>query len=265
MGLNLFQIGLELDDIWLELEENGGELTEELAARLAISEQNFTDKIGQYSKAYRAYNADVESCKNEKTRIEGILKTRKNRADRLKSTMLEAVLRYGNTGKSGNKVVEMADGKVYTSSSSAVEINDERISTFQAYVIAYLRELYDNGMTDPNDDAMNSFDVEAVLEIINKQFEAECPNMAEAMMTELGHLFTTNDMSALKFNVSFEVSADQLFAKSNFDVANTMFNHEHEYANVTLATSKSDVKAFEKILGSLSYAKTVKNTNLIIK
>ena len=49
---SIYNITTELEDIFLELEENGGELTPELAERLAITQDNLKSKLDSYRKAY---------------------------------------------------------------------------------------------------------------------------------------------------------------------------------------------------------------------
>ena len=42
---SIYNITTELEDIFLELEENGGELTPELEERLAITQDNFKSNL----------------------------------------------------------------------------------------------------------------------------------------------------------------------------------------------------------------------------
>ena len=62
---NIYNITAELEDIFLELEENGGELTPELEERLAITQDNLKSKLDGYRKAYTVLNLEAESCKKE--------------------------------------------------------------------------------------------------------------------------------------------------------------------------------------------------------
>ena len=45
---NIYNITAELEDIFLELEENDGELTPELEERLAITQDNLKEKLNNY-------------------------------------------------------------------------------------------------------------------------------------------------------------------------------------------------------------------------
>lgn len=66
---SIYNITTELEDIFLELEENGGELTPELEERLAITQDNLKEKLNNYRKAYTMLNLDAESCKKRRATI----------------------------------------------------------------------------------------------------------------------------------------------------------------------------------------------------
>lgn len=112
MSNNLFEISSELQDIILQLEE--GEATDELIEKLKISEDHLKEKLDSYIKVIRRYSNDVNECKAEKDRVNQIQKTRNNTVERLKNLVLDAVLMFGTTGKSGNKVIEAPTYKLFS-------------------------------------------------------------------------------------------------------------------------------------------------------
>ena len=77
MGSSLFSIKAELQDIILQLEE--GEATEEVIAKLGITEDNLKDKIRDYLQVIKRYQCDVKECSDEVARVNQIKKTRNNR------------------------------------------------------------------------------------------------------------------------------------------------------------------------------------------
>ena len=119
---SIYNITTELEDIFLELEENGSELTPELEERLAITQDNLKEKLNNYRKAYTMLNLDAESCKKEEQRLAVLRKTKENNAERLKGIMLDAVIAYGDLGKSGNKVINLVDSKLYTKNSNVLKL-----------------------------------------------------------------------------------------------------------------------------------------------
>lgn len=62
--------------------------------------------------------------KGRKKGIDDLLKVRENRAKRLRAVITDAVSRYGIKGKSGNRVLELWDAKLFTRNTEAVELNE---------------------------------------------------------------------------------------------------------------------------------------------
>ena len=61
---NIFDIQQDLTSIFEELEENGGELTEELYEKLNISQEEFKSKVEAYINVIKSAKNDIELCKH---------------------------------------------------------------------------------------------------------------------------------------------------------------------------------------------------------
>ncbi len=79
---SIFNVEADLEAIFMELEDNGGELTPELEERLMITQENFENKVSKYVKAIRYYEDNVSILKGRKKGIDDLLKVRENRAKR---------------------------------------------------------------------------------------------------------------------------------------------------------------------------------------
>lgn len=73
---SIFSIEADLEAIFMELEDNGGELTPELEDKLKITQENFENKVSKYVKAIRYYEDNVTILKGRKKNIEDLLKVR---------------------------------------------------------------------------------------------------------------------------------------------------------------------------------------------
>lgn len=260
---SLFSIQMELEDIFMEIEDAGGEVNDEILAKLQITQENFKQKLDSYRKAYSALTYEVEAGKKEKTRLDGIIKTRQNNADKLKKSMYEAVAAYGDTGKSGNKVVNLVDAKLYTKKTEVCVIDEQLLLTFKDLVLDQLRELWDNDMLI--DEAMtDSIDPQGFIDVINAKYKANNPESAERLQEKMGHLFTVDDLDNLNLTVEFETSIVNLLSKPNFGVMNTYFDCEH-FANVTMKNSSTANKAALKMGSKLTFADLDYTESLIIK
>lgn len=228
MKKSLYTIKADIEAIFDEIENNDGIITDEQIDELTIHQEELRDKLDSYRHVLSRYNRDVEYCKAEETRIACIRKRNQKIVDRLKCVMLDAVLRYGDTNKNGNKYVEFADGKIASRASKVIEINDMIACHFKTIVTDRLCELYNNGMLDINDAGVGveiqSLDLESFITTINANYAAEYPEEYEQI--EGG--FTVDDLYNYGIKIEFELSLADLCKVENYDITNTMFNHQAE-------------------------------------
>lgn len=260
---SLFSIQMELEDIFMEIEENGGEVNDEILAKLAITEENFKQKLDNYRKAYTALTYEVEAGKKEKTRLDGIIKVRENNAKRLKNAMYEAVAAYGETGKSGNKVVNLIDAKLYTRKSEVCVVDQQLVSILRDLVLGNLRELWDNDMLLQEEGA-DSIDPKGFLDVINVNFRATYPEFAQNLYDKTGHYFTIDDLVNLELTLEVNTNALDVISKAQLGIINTYFDNEH-IANISSVPKTATIKAMLKSSVDISYADLDYNESLIIK
>lgn len=261
---SLFAISCELESIFFEIEEAGGEVTEEILAKLAITEENLKQKLDSYRKYYTSLSLDAEACKKEETRIAMIRKTKENQARRLKDSMYEAVVAYGETGKSGNKVINLVDSKLYTKKTEVVVINEDILLTFKDLVFDQFRELYNNDMLDITDTNVDSLEPQGFIDVVNAKFKAEYPECAERMIEEYGRLFIVEDLMLTNIKFETSISIYDLLGKSNFRLLEGFFDTEH-ISNVVPDVNKTVIKNMLKDGIQSSFANLDYNESLIIK
>lgn len=260
---SLFSIQMELEDIFIEIEENGGEVNDEILAKLAITEENFKQKLDNYRKAYTALTYEIEAGKKEKTRLDGIIKTRENNAKRIKNAMYEAVAAYGETGKSGNKVVNLIDAKLYTRKTEVCIVDQQLVSILRDLVLGNLRELWDNDMLLQEEGADN-IDPKGFLDVINANFRAIYPEFAQNLYDKTGHYFTIDDLVNLELTFEVNTNALDVISKAQLGIINTYFDNEH-IANISSVPKTSTIKAMLKSSVDISYANLDYNESLIVK
>ena len=81
--MNIFEISKELESVFDELEENGGELTDELEEKLSISQDEFRSKVDAYLSVIRHTESDVDCCDKEIKRLQAVKKSKQNAIERL--------------------------------------------------------------------------------------------------------------------------------------------------------------------------------------
>lgn len=258
MGSSLFSIKAELQDIVLQLEE--GEATDELVAKLGITEDNLKDKIADYLQVIKRYQCDVKECSDEVARVNQIKKTRDNTLRRLKDAVLEAVLMFGSTGKSGNKVIEGSTYKIYSRNSTITVLDDIRISDiirqFMDIVTEYLAST----------EIKESLSIEYLARIISAHMKAEISHIKEGEESVDLSIpdVTTDDIFAIDTEITINIRLSELANVTNFNLAQWIGQNPHK-VEFKSSTSKSAVAANLDLNANLTIAKQESNTSLIIK
>ena len=255
--MKLFDIEQEIEDVFFELEENGGELTPELEERLVINEQNLKEKLNGYRKIYTKYKLDAEACKKEETRISCIRKVKENNAERLRNTMYEAVVKFGDEGKSGNKTIDLVDSKLYTKKSKSCVIDEKYSDILKTIFFEYIFSLYDNGMLEDI-----SLDIKRVVYRINEAFINSYPEEAKELYETRGHYFTKEDLLLFNVNIQFNISLADLIQLDKYSIVDAYFSNT-EKAVIIENNKSSRIKPL--LDNNISFAKEEYSECLIIK
>lgn len=254
--MNLFNISQELEDIFLQLEENGGELTPELEERLAINEANLHEKLDGYRRVHSRFMSDVKACKEEEVRIAKIRKSKENQAERLKTNMLEAVMKFGNVGKSGNRVIELPDAKLYTKASACTEVDNNRASVLMQLFLDVYYFVWEQDTLDVRYGTMTE---EELLNKINKKHIENHPHDEVT-------LFTIDDLHGLNINFNFSYNLSQLNNPARFSLLQAWFDNSGIGQNsISADVSKTTIKAKINDGDDISIASVVYHDSLIIK
>ena len=117
--LSLYDLTSEYRLICEALEENGGEITPEIEAMLAINAENFVTKAENYCEIIAKYLQMAENAKQRVEVFQRIEKVAKNTATRMKERLAQAMEEYDLPK------VEVGLHKLSFRTSKAVEITDE--------------------------------------------------------------------------------------------------------------------------------------------
>lgn len=250
---SIFNVEADLEAIFMELEDNGGELTPEIEEKLKITQENFEDKVSKYVKAIRYYEDNVSILKGRKKGIDDLLKVRENRAKRLRAVITDAVSRYGIKGKSGNSVLELWDAKLFTRNTEAVELDEKRIAILTEEFFDYARELYRQGILETGED----IDPAGMLDAINE--------ICAAKYGEDFVYFTLGDLANTRYKVSFNLTPKELLTDTQYILK--AFSALTYCSDVAFCTPKDSIKGYIKTIdeSDLSIAELKVNTSISIK
>ena len=117
------------------MEENGGELTDEIAEELAIRRDNFKDKAEAYAKFILKLESEADQAAAEIKRIQALKKAKENTVARLRESLLAALMVFTEEDAKGIRRYETPLAKLSTRKSQAVEVLDETILPSEFWII----------------------------------------------------------------------------------------------------------------------------------
>lgn len=234
---NLYSIQEDILRIFNNIESNEGEITDEQYDALCIKQDELKSKLESYVKAIKSWEVDEKALKDEKKRFNDRQNVYKNRIERLKKAALDAVLMFGEHGKT-NMFIELPNFRVFTKASKSIEVDEQRINIFIKAFESYIRELVDAGILYAGKDV----DLQGILDVINANVIAEQGEDFEP--------YTINDLISLKLNISQTASIYDLFKSG---LALNLYGKEPIYTHIENVTTKDDWKT---IINSATIAKT---------
>ena len=251
---SLYQIQEDILRIFDSIEQSEGEITDEQYEALTIKQDELKTKLDAYVKAIRSWEVDEKALKDEKKRFNDRQNVFKNRIERLKSAALQAVLTFGEQGKS-NMFIELPTCRLFSRASQSIEVNQERINIFMREFERYVRELVNAGVLYAGKDV----DLQGILDVINANVKADQGESFEP--------FTLNDLIAIKITISQTASVYDLFKSG---LALNLYGQEPIYTKMEEVTTKDDWKAMIKSVNTAgtnppTMAKVVINQSLQIK
>lgn len=246
---SLYKISEKLQEIFEELEEQGGEFTEEQLKELEITEEELKEKVDNYVKVIKEFKNSAEFCKKEKDNIYQRQKMFTNRVDRLKSLLLTAVQQFGKENKT-NKFIETESCRVSTRNTKSVELDELRLNNLARYVRLAVCELLTEKKLGEEE-----ITCEEILDLVNTMYKNENydPN----------NLYTLNDLYSTPFELTFVGNIEDLLDNHR----NAAYDFAISYKdNCKLEIiDKPDYKtALENNL-KISVAKLITKQSLIIK
>ena len=250
---SLYNISMELENLFAQIEEQDGEVTEEQLKELEITENNLLEKVDNYVKVIKEYKNSSEFCKKEKENIYARQKMFTNRVDKLKNILLEAVSKFGKEGKT-NKFIETDSCKVYTKNTKSCQIDETRMNLFKKYAINAIGELIVNKL--PEERITDN----EILELINTRYK-ECTPVDSPDYKE----FTMDDLYGVKFNFTISENIPALnavFRDAIYDIVN---HYDSEICNIEIDSDKTSLKSKIESGRDITVAEVINKESLIIK
>lgn len=251
---SIFDIQQDLYSIFQEIEENDGELTEELEEKLGITQEEFRSKVEAYINVIKSAKNDIELCKQENKRLRERQRVKENIIDRLTKIIIAAVEQFGDTSKAGSKFLDYGTGRISVKNTESVELNllNGQIAND---AIGTLKYMFENRMLE----GYNSVDCK---EIINQIIiESTSENNSKYPINE--DELNVEDLCALDAKLTFTVNVGDLMQGEGFEFIRHFLKYADDY-KVEDGTTKTKFKELYKN-DDLHIGKISNNKSLLIK
>ena len=239
--MNIYHIKQDLLAIYDELEENGGELTEELENALAVTEETFREKVKGYIDAIKQYKADLEAITVEQKRLKALSDSKGKVIERLSKTIIEAKI---------TKFIDYGTGKVSIRKTQAVEVDEECVKRVANSMSSLLSNAVDhNALT-----FMTGLGTNDLIDRVHENI-GNIP----------GYIIDKDDLKHIKLNISIDVPAIGLCEGEEWFALKELA--EQGIVSIKPAISKSELKLALREDGACAphVAKLVENKSLNIK
>lgn len=246
--MNIWQIKQDLLNLYDELEENGGELTEELEEALLVTQENFENKVESYINVIKSVSSEVEAIKTEQKRLKDLCDRKQKSIDRLKTIVIDAIEQFGDVKKSGVKYLDYGTGQVSIRQTKAVDVNDEHTNKIANEIAATMKYAKEYNMLDDE----RLLDVNTLIDTIKESDE--------------GFDVTEDDLNNVDVELSVKVPVKELLDNDGYPIIREMARFTKDF-DVAPAISKSELKKKLEANGACApnIAKLKTNKSISIK
>lgn len=253
---NLYFIEQELLDIFDTLEDNGGELTPELEERLSIAQEDFKDKIENYTHVISKYNADINFIKSEQKRLKELADAKAKVVDRLSKIMIDAIDKFGDEKpKSKVKFVDFGTGVVSIRNSKAVQLNEDVLNKVNIALEDTLKDLHFTNSLD----VVDKISKEDIIFLSAKhEFKDDGKDTFIPIVSE-------NDLNYMDVEVTAKIPLKKILSGEEYPAIKELIRNNN--INHKMSASKSFLKGELEQNGSCAphLARLVTNKSISIK
>lgn len=256
--MNIWQIQQDMLGIFDELEENGGELTEELEAKLAITQENFKSKVENYTNVIKAINADIAAIDSEAKRLAELKKSKAKVVERLSNTIIDAINQFGDTNKSGTKFFDYGTGKVSIRNSVKVETDEDKLKCMASEYAKCVS--FENMLGGASNRENITF--EEMIQRCKEHKKAESD-----IIVDDPYDITREDIETAQFEVTIRAGLEDMCCETGYHALKNLTN---EFGTKLFITPKVDKTLLKNYLtknqdNEVTIGKVVNNQTLTIK
>lgn len=229
--MNIFEIEQDLLSIFDEIEENEGELTPELEEKLAITQENFKNKVESYINLIKIKEGELITISSEIDRLKKFGESKAKLITKLQNIIIQAINKFGDTTPKGGKFFDYGTGKVNIRKTQIVGTNDELIKFIGSDLLHELNVRKETNQLN-------------VLPPITKE-----EILAKLNTDETPFGITADDLDNIKFDISVEVNLNDILTDNNFEFIKQAIYLSPKF-KLSSKVSKTELKSKLKENGS---------------
>lgn len=255
--MNIWEIQQDLLAIFDELEENGGELTEELEEKLAISQENFKTKVEGYVNVIKQIKSDIAAIDQESKRLAELKKSKNAVIERLTKVLVPAIQNFGDVSKSGSAFVDYGTGKVSIRNTQKVELDDDKLDAISS---EFNRALSFEAMMGAGSNR-ESFTFE---DIIQRCKEHKSLNPIDGGLEDDSQDVTAEDIQNTVVDITFKSHIIDLMKGKGFDLMKQLIMY-NQGVSMLPKIDKTQLKNELNSCENITIGKIIDNKTLTIK
>lgn len=254
--MNIYKIQQNLLAIFDELEENGGELTEELEQELALTQQDFKEKCKSYADVIKMTKADIAAIDEETKRLAALKKTKNNLIENLSKIMIEAIEMFGDTTNKGGKFVDYGTGKLSIRNSQKVELDENKAKCMASEYAKCIE--FENMLGNASNRENITHE-----EIIQRCKEHKNTNLD--VIVDEPYNVTRDDIDYSSFDISIVAGMEDMLCCEGYNAIKNLADVFGVSINITPKINKDRIKQAINSDEDISIGKIVPNQTLTIK
>lgn len=256
MGNNIYQIQQDLIAIFDEIEENGGEITPATEAALTIKQDEFKDKVKDYTSVIKLIENDINLIKLEQKRLKELADRKQKVIDKLNRILLVAIEQFGDVKKTGVKFIDYGTGVVSIRNTKAVAVDTELLKDIEHQIKTMFDYTRDTNQLDVEDRLHSENLIEAIT--------GEHLNPEGYMST--GITISEDDLNHTNLKVTVKLPTKSVLNGETYPIFKEILKHCSDYS-LEADVSKSEIKKELEENGACApnIARLVTNQSIQIK
>lgn len=147
---SMYNISKNLLEIFDTIEECDGEITPEISKKLELTNEALKDKCDDYVNAITMIKGEIATIKDESKRLSELKKHKDNTIDKLRRSLLDAVVNFGTVTATGVNKIKTDLHSISLRAMLTLNINEDLINAvIERFVNRYTFKVYTKTIDEP--------------------------------------------------------------------------------------------------------------------